>query len=278
MHPGEDRGLYGCLRSDPPGRARRDVHHHSVVAPRALGADEAGADIVETNTFSSTRIAQADYGMEEAVYDLNRDGARLAKRALLRAEREDGRRRFVAGAIGPTNRTLSISPDVNNPGYRAVTFDGVKQAYVEQVRGLDRPVDLGDEHVVVLGGAGQQLAGEPVAVERAEADQGGAVGGAGAADDELARRQLGRAARRGSARMPGLRGDARARPRRYARRARRSGATRGRSRSWTRPRGRCRSRADLRCSRAGGSPERPTPRPDRWAPAFAVARMNRDRS
>ncbi|HKM84027.1 MAG TPA: homocysteine S-methyltransferase family protein, partial [Candidatus Acidoferrum sp.] len=65
----------------------------------------AGADIIETNTFSSTTIAQADYGMQEVVYELNRDGARLARRAAIKAERADGRRRFVAGALGPTNRT-----------------------------------------------------------------------------------------------------------------------------------------------------------------------------
>src|SRR5580692_10974568 len=103
----------------------------------------AGADILETNTFSSTRIAQADYGMEAVVYELNRDGARLARRAAVRAEREDGKRRFVAGALGPTNRTASISPDVNNPGYRAVTFDDLRFAYAEQVRGLiDGGADL----------------------------------------------------------------------------------------------------------------------------------------
>ena len=96
----------------------------------------AGADMVETNTFSGTTIAQADYGMEAIVRELNRDGARLAREAAMLAQAEDGRRRFVAGAIGPTNRTLSISPDVNNPGYRAVTFDEVREAYAEQVRGL----------------------------------------------------------------------------------------------------------------------------------------------
>jgi 5-methyltetrahydrofolate--homocysteine methyltransferase len=96
----------------------------------------AGADIVETNTFSGTTIAQADYGMEHIIHELNRDGARLAREAGDIAEREDGRRRFVAGAIGPTNRTLSLSPDVNNPGYRAVTFDEVRDAYAEQIRGL----------------------------------------------------------------------------------------------------------------------------------------------
>ena len=103
----------------------------------------AGADILETNTFSSTTIAQADYGMQDAVYDLNRDGARLAKRAAIKAERADGKRRFVAGALGPTNRTASLSPDVNNPGYRAVTFDDLRLAYGEQVGGLiDGGADL----------------------------------------------------------------------------------------------------------------------------------------
>src|SRR5580698_2537454 len=103
----------------------------------------AGADILETNTFSSTSIAQADYSMESAVYDLNRDGARLARRAAVKAEQIDGRRRFVAGALGPTNRTASMSPDVNNPGFRAVTFDDLRTAYGEQVRGLiDGGADL----------------------------------------------------------------------------------------------------------------------------------------
>jgi 5-methyltetrahydrofolate--homocysteine methyltransferase len=103
----------------------------------------AGADILETNTFSSTSIAQADYTMQAVVYELNRDGARLARRAALRAERIDGKRRFVAGALGPTNRTASISPDVANPGYRAVTFDMLREAYAEQLGGLiDGGADL----------------------------------------------------------------------------------------------------------------------------------------
>ena len=96
----------------------------------------AGADILETNTFSSTSIAQADYGTQDLVYELNRDGARLAKRAAIKAEKADGRRRFVAGALGPTNRTASLSPDVNNPGFRAVTFDELRLAYGEQIQGL----------------------------------------------------------------------------------------------------------------------------------------------
>ena len=96
----------------------------------------AGADILETNTFSSTSIAQADYGMQDLVYELNRDGARLARRAAIKAEKADCKRRFVAGALGPTNRTASLSPDVNNPGFRAVSFDELRIAYGEQIRGL----------------------------------------------------------------------------------------------------------------------------------------------
>ncbi|HYW59182.1 MAG TPA: methionine synthase [Xanthobacteraceae bacterium] len=96
----------------------------------------AGADIVATNTFSSTAIAQADYGMEGIAHELNVAGARLAREAAELASREDGRPRFVAGAIGPTNRTASISPDVSNPGFRAVTFDDLCAAYAEQARGL----------------------------------------------------------------------------------------------------------------------------------------------
>jgi 5-methyltetrahydrofolate--homocysteine methyltransferase len=103
----------------------------------------AGADIVETNTFSSTTIAQADYGMEDAVHALNVEGARVVRRALDRATAIDGRPRWVAGAIGPTNRTASISPDVNNPGYRAVSFDDLRRAYGQQARALiDGGADL----------------------------------------------------------------------------------------------------------------------------------------
>jgi 5-methyltetrahydrofolate--homocysteine methyltransferase len=97
---------------------------------------KAGADIVSTNTFSSTSIAQADYGLSDIAYELNCEGARLAREAATKAAREDGRPRFVAGALGPTNRTASISPDVANPGYRAITFDQLRKAYGEQVRGL----------------------------------------------------------------------------------------------------------------------------------------------
>ena len=104
----------------------------------------AGADIIETNTFSSTAIAQADYGLGALAYELNLEGTRLAKAAADEwSARTPDRPRFVAGAMGPTNRTLSISPDVNDPAARAVTFDQVRDAYRDQVRGLiDGGADL----------------------------------------------------------------------------------------------------------------------------------------
>src|SRR5215813_12856505 len=122
----EVRGNNDLLNLSRPD-AVRDIH---------LAYFRAGADIVCTNTFSSTRIAQADYGMQEIAYELNVAGARLVRDAAAIASQEDGRRRFVAGAIGPTNRTASISPDVSNPGFRAITFDELREAYGEQVRGL----------------------------------------------------------------------------------------------------------------------------------------------
>ncbi len=105
---------------------------------------DAGADIVETNTFSSTTIAQADYGMEALAYELNKEGARLAREAADAATaKTPDKPRFVAGALGPTNRTASISPDVNDPGFRAITFDQLKEAFGEQARGLmDGGADL----------------------------------------------------------------------------------------------------------------------------------------
>jgi 5-methyltetrahydrofolate--homocysteine methyltransferase len=107
---------------------------------------EAGADVAETNTFSSTAIAQADYGMEELAYELNRAGAAVARRAADAVAGETGRPRFVAGAIGPTNRTASISPDVGNPGFRAVSFDDLRIAYAEAASGL---VDGGADLILI---------------------------------------------------------------------------------------------------------------------------------
>ncbi|WP_316354513.1 methionine synthase [Devosia sp.] len=103
----------------------------------------AGADIAETNTFSATSVAQADYACESAVYDINYQGVIVARRAARRAEAADGRRRYVAGALGPTNKTSSMSTDVNSPGHRAITFDQLVVAYGEAIRGLvDAGADL----------------------------------------------------------------------------------------------------------------------------------------
>lgn len=107
----------------------------------------AGADIIETNTFSGTSIAQDDYHLESIVYELNYQSAKLAKQAVNEFNESDpSKPRFVAGAIGPTNRTASLSPDVNNPGYRAITFDQLVTAYKEQAKGL---IDGGADTLLV---------------------------------------------------------------------------------------------------------------------------------
>jgi len=106
---------------------------------------EAGADIVETNTFNATSISMADYQMEELVYEINREAAAVARAACDEFETAE-RPRFVAGVLGPTNRTASLSPDVNNPGYRNITFDQLKEAYTESMRGL---VDGGADIILV---------------------------------------------------------------------------------------------------------------------------------
>jgi 5-methyltetrahydrofolate--homocysteine methyltransferase len=105
---------------------------------------DAGADIAETNTFSSTSVAQADYGLEHLVYEMNFESARIAKEVANEfTKSQPDKPRFVAGSIGPTNKTASLSPDVNDPGFRAISFDQLKQAYREQVVGLvDGGVDI----------------------------------------------------------------------------------------------------------------------------------------
>jgi 5-methyltetrahydrofolate--homocysteine methyltransferase len=126
-HPKDQRG-----NSDVLILTRPDVIsaiHHEYLA--------AGADIIETNTFSSTAIGQSDYALEPYVYEMNLEGARLAKAAAVEwSEKTPGQPRFAAGSMGPMNRTLSISPDVNDPAFRGMTFDQAREAYEEQVRGL----------------------------------------------------------------------------------------------------------------------------------------------
>jgi 5-methyltetrahydrofolate--homocysteine methyltransferase len=113
----------------------REIHRQYLMA---------GADILETNTFSGTRIAQADYHLEDAVYDLNFQSAKIAKEVAHEFTlRQPDKPRFVAGAMGPTNKTASLSPDVNNPGYRAITFDELAAAFKEQAKALiDGGADL----------------------------------------------------------------------------------------------------------------------------------------
>ena len=126
-HPHDLKGNFDVLVLTEP----------SVIAETHAAFFEAGADIVETDTFNANAIAQADYGLESVVYELNCEAAKIAKEvAEVWNQRTPGRPRFVAGAIGPTNKPLSISPDVNDPTARSVNFDVVRQAYAEQTRGL----------------------------------------------------------------------------------------------------------------------------------------------
>lgn len=126
-HPGELKGNNDLLSLTRPDIIK-DIH-------RAYF--EAGADIAETNTFSSTTIAQADYNLQEAVHDINLAAARLAREVADEfTAREPNKPRFVAGSIGPTNRSASITPDVNDPGYRNIDFDTLRVAYKEQAAAL----------------------------------------------------------------------------------------------------------------------------------------------
>ncbi|MBC6994557.1 methionine synthase [Neolewinella lacunae] len=133
-HPKDLKGNHDLLVLTRPD-VIREIHEAYL---------EAGADVIETNTFSGTSIAQEDYGTEHIVYELNVAAARVAREAADKfTARNPTKPRFVAGAVGPTNRTLSISPDVNDPGYRAITFPQLADAYATQIRGLaDGGADL----------------------------------------------------------------------------------------------------------------------------------------
>lgn len=141
----EEADFRGTRFQDFPYPLKGNNDLLSITQPEAVKAVhrayfEAGADIVETNTFSGTTIGMADYHMEDLVYELNYQSAKIAREV---ADEFADKPRFVAGSIGPTNRTASMSPDVNDPGYRAVTFDDLKIAYRQQVEALmDGGVDL----------------------------------------------------------------------------------------------------------------------------------------
>ncbi|WP_298366137.1 homocysteine S-methyltransferase family protein [uncultured Lutibacter sp.] len=148
---------YNFTEEDYRGQKFKDFHISvkgnndmlSITQPEAIKEIhakylEAGADIIETNTFSSTTIAMADYEMEDFVYELNFESAKIAKEVAKEfTDKNPNKPRFVAGSIGPTNRTASMSPDVNDPGFRAVTFDDLRVAYRQQAEALiDGGVDL----------------------------------------------------------------------------------------------------------------------------------------
>ncbi|WP_431163207.1 homocysteine S-methyltransferase family protein [Flagellimonas beolgyonensis] len=145
----EEEDFRGERFKDWPSDLKGNNDLLSLTQPQAI-ADvhraylDAGADIIETNTFSGTTIAMADYGMEALVYELNYESARIAKQVSQEyTEKDPGKPRFVAGSMGPTNKTASMSPDVNDPGYRAVSFDELRKAYKQQVEALlDGGADL----------------------------------------------------------------------------------------------------------------------------------------
>jgi len=138
----DEADFRGARFKDHPSPLKGNNDLLSITQPDAIKAVhrayfEVGADIVETNTFSSTSIGMADYAMEELVYELNFQSAKLARELADEfTQANPNKPRFVAGSIGPTNRTASMSPDVNDPGFRAVTFDDLVEAYSEQVKAL----------------------------------------------------------------------------------------------------------------------------------------------
>lgn len=136
-HAGEHAHANGCARDLRGNNDLLSLTQPHLIRDVHLAYLRAGADMVETNTFNSTSISQADYGLQHVVRELNREGARLARAACDEIEGETSQRpRFVIGVLGPTSRTASLSPDVNNPGFRNVDFDELETAYVEATYGL----------------------------------------------------------------------------------------------------------------------------------------------
>jgi 5-methyltetrahydrofolate--homocysteine methyltransferase len=130
------RGAYALDRDQKGNNDLLCLTRPDIIAGICAGYAAAGADVLGTNSFNANRISQADYGAEHLVVDMNIAASRIVREVADGFERQDGRRRFVAGALGPTNKTLSLSPDVNDPGFREVDFDLVKTVYREQVDAL----------------------------------------------------------------------------------------------------------------------------------------------
>ena len=130
------RGDYDLARDQKGNNDLLCLTRPDIISAICAGYAAAGADVLGTNSFNANRISQADYGAEHLVTDINVAAARIAREVADRLQAQDGRRRFVAGGLGPTNKTLSLSPDVNDPGYREVDFDLVKDVYREQTEAL----------------------------------------------------------------------------------------------------------------------------------------------
>lgn len=139
-------GEFGLARDQKGNNDLLNLTRPDIIREIAEKYLAAGADVVATNSFNATRISQGDYGTEHLVADINREGARILKAAADAARAKDGRRRFVLGALGPTNKTLSLSPKVSDPGFREVDYDGVKAVYREQIDAL---VEGGAEIVLI---------------------------------------------------------------------------------------------------------------------------------
>ena len=140
------RGAFALGRDQKGNNDLLNLTQPHVVGSIAERFAEAGAEILATNSFNANRISQADYGAEHLVREINVAAARIICETARRFEARDGRRRFVAGALGPTNKTLSLSPNVNDPGYREIDFDFLSDVYVEQIEGL---VEGGAEIVLI---------------------------------------------------------------------------------------------------------------------------------
>ena len=140
----EFRGVLNCNCNQQGNNDLLNITSPGIIREIHENFLKSGADIIETNTFNSTRISQADYGLEDKVYGLNYEGAKIAREiADIYTKKDPSKPRFVAGSIGPTNKTASMSPDINNPGFRSVSFDELVEAYEEQAAGLiDGGVDL----------------------------------------------------------------------------------------------------------------------------------------
>jgi 5-methyltetrahydrofolate--homocysteine methyltransferase len=136
-HTGEHANADGCQRDLKGDNDLLSLSHPELIRDIHAAYLDAGADFIETNTFNSTSISQADYALQHLVHELNREGARLAREACDAAEAATpGRPRFAIGVLGPTSRTASLSPDVNNPGFRNVDFDELENAYADATHGL----------------------------------------------------------------------------------------------------------------------------------------------